>query len=157
MQQARNLIDHIQDLVATIEAGFDTLRRCFLCMLPRSISTFLFALVLWLCSGQITLAQCVQVALINDSGNIITPGGLVTGFKIGEDIVFDIKLPPHREQKEARSAPCPPGLVTEVRALYNRSCTSDRARQQAAVTNNTNIRAVTERCTQLRSSLSKSR
>jgi len=119
----------------------------------RPICVFFVACGFWICAGQTVFAQCVQVALINDSGNIVTPGGLVTGFKIGEDIVFNIVLPPHREQKEARPVSCPLDLVTEIRTLYNRSCTSDRARRQAAETNNTTLNAVIQRCAKLESAL----
>ena len=102
-------------------------------------------------------AQCVQVALIDEIGNIITPGGLVTGFKIGDSIVYNVGLPPHREQKEARQIECPQDLITEIRDLFNRSCTSDRARQQTAITNNTEVSAVTQRCIELQAALSASR
>ena len=99
------------------------------------------------------MAQCVQVALYDDAGNIIVPGGLVTGIKIGDTVIFNFGLLPHREQREARPVPCPQDLVVAIQDLYNRSCTSDRARQQTAVNSDTSIEAVTRRCTDLRTAL----
>ena len=100
------------------------------------------------------IAQCVQVALYDDASNIIVPGGLVTGMKIGETVVFNVGLPPHREQKEARPIPCPQDLETAIRDLYNRSCTSDQARQQTAVNRQTSLDVVVQGCAEMRSALS---
>lgn len=112
----------------------------------------MFLVASWAVTSPAT-AQCVQVALIDDAGKIVTPGGLVIGFKIGESIVYNVGLPPHREQKEARAVPCPQDLITEINDLFNRSCTSERARVQTAVTNNTSVDAVVQRCVDMRDAM----
>lgn len=104
-------------------------------------------------SSQTTHAYCVQVALLDDGGQIISPGGLVVGMKVGETPVFNTPIPPHREQKEVREVPCPQDLSREMLDLYNRSCTSERAQQQMSVNNGLPVEAVQKRCVELRVAL----
>jgi hypothetical protein len=116
-----------------------------------------FALTLAVCllADQRASAQCVEVAFKNDAGQLINPPGLVPGMMIGDAPVFNDKLdlPVHRDIEVARTAPCDDELVRNIRRLYNMSCTSERARQQAAETNDKSIDVILQRCSDLSAAL----
>lgn len=114
-----------------------------------------FALTLAACvlADQRASAQCVEVAFKNDAGQLIVPPGLVVGMMIGDAPVFNVDLPVHRDIKVVRAAPCSNELAREIQRLYNMSCTSERARKQAAETNDTSIDVILQRCSDLSAAL----
>ena len=116
-----------------------------------------FALTLAACvlADQRASAQCVDVAFKDDAGQLIVPPGFVVGIMIGDATVFgeNVDLPVHRDIKVVRAAPCPNEITREIKRLYNMSCTSKRARQQAAETNNTSIDVILQRCSDLSAAL----
>ncbi len=111
------------------------------------------ALLITLLPLQNAHAKCVQVALLDNAGKVIMPGGLVVGLKVGDTPIFNVPMPVHREQKEIRDMPCPQDLTSAVLDLYNRACTSDTARQQMAVNRDQNVEIIRKRCGELREAL----
>lgn len=98
-------------------------------------------------------AGCVRVALLDESGAIIKPDGLVVGLLIGAEPVFPQALPGHRERKVVGPVACPRDVIDPVRDLYNLSCASGQAMRQAAINNAQNIDIVRQRCQQLATAL----
>jgi hypothetical protein len=99
------------------------------------------------------MAQCVEVALIDDAGKPILSNGLVTGMVIGDAPVFIAEMPPHRERRVIGPVACPADLTREVTNLYNLSCTSETARRQAAETNGTSLDIILQRCEDMNTAL----
>lgn len=98
-------------------------------------------------------AGCVRVALLDESGTIIKPDGLVVGIQIGTEPVFPQALPDHHERKVVGPVECPREVIDPVRDLYNLSCASDQAMSQASVNNSQSILVVQQRCQELAAAL----
>lgn len=102
-------------------------------------------------------AACVRVALIDESGVIIKPDGLVIGIEIGDAPVFTTPLPAHHEQRVVGPVACPREVVDPIKNLFDLSCASEQAMRQAAVTNGQDVAYVLQRCEDLAAAIRSAR
>jgi len=100
-------------------------------------------------NAEAALSSCVRIALIDDAGQVVKPDGLVVAARVGEKNIFFDLLPLHRDRKVVGPINCPASVMQSIYELYNNSCTSERARQQSAVNNNTNKENIRSRCLDL--------
>lgn len=107
-------------------------------------------------TAQSAYAACVKVALLDVAGSVVKPNGLVSGIQIGDKTVFIQTLPPHHSQREIGSVACPLEINQAIQNLYNLSCRSGQAMQQAAENNAQRIDVVRQRCLDLRVALASS-
>jgi hypothetical protein len=98
-------------------------------------------------------ASCITVALLDEYGAVIKPDGLVIGIKVVDEPVFVNELPSHRERREVFPTACPPEVIKSIQDLYNLSCQSEQAMQQAAESNSTTVDLVRQRCGDLTAAL----
>lgn len=104
-------------------------------------------------SGQTAAASCVTIALLDESGAIIKPDGLVVGFKVGDTPIFPTPIPAHVSQREVGPITCSHEIIRPMRGLYDLSCRTDQAMRQTAENNRQQYLVVRQQCSALNAAL----
>lgn len=97
--------------------------------------------------------RCNVMQFFDAQGALVPTAAPVVGMMVGERPVYDPSVTGAASIRPGAEVSCPPSLVDGIRSTFEKTCTSDQRRRQAASEHKVDTKAIDKGCADMRQAL----